>query len=169
MGRYLTQFKHDFLYDTAPIAMLSYLETGLGLCAANIATLRPLFKSWQAKKTARTPRADNGVSNLPSNIRFLLSFNFVRDPLASFRRQSWRRQSWRRQSGNPHDRSAQAHLVDDGRGLSTIPTHEPSAYGEDSIDVVPSYIVSGAIDEKKNQTCVKVKEMQDIDPARDLP
>lgn len=36
----------DYLYSTADVAMWSTTETGLGITAACVATLRPLLKSW---------------------------------------------------------------------------------------------------------------------------
>ncbi|PNS19020.1 hypothetical protein CAC42_6115 [Sphaceloma murrayae] len=44
-----TGYKGDFLYETAPIAVLSTIELGVGIVVANLATLRPILKrffSW---------------------------------------------------------------------------------------------------------------------------
>ncbi|KAH6647117.1 hypothetical protein BKA67DRAFT_639150 [Truncatella angustata] len=37
---------NDFLYSTSDVAIWSTVETGLGITAAGVATLRPLLKSW---------------------------------------------------------------------------------------------------------------------------
>jgi hypothetical protein len=54
----------DFLYATTDVAIWSCVETGLGITAACLATLRPLFRSWLANSTlGSTNRRGNGASN----------------------------------------------------------------------------------------------------------
>ncbi|KAF7531085.1 hypothetical protein G7054_g9218 [Neopestalotiopsis clavispora] len=48
----------DFLYSTSDIAMWSTIETGLGITAAGVATLRPLMKTFFGGSSAR----GNGTS-----------------------------------------------------------------------------------------------------------
>ncbi|KAF2218967.1 hypothetical protein BDZ85DRAFT_175844, partial [Elsinoe ampelina] len=42
-GHTFSQYKHEFLSETCLIAILSTIELGLGITAANMATFRPLF------------------------------------------------------------------------------------------------------------------------------
>ncbi|ETN42679.1 uncharacterized protein HMPREF1541_01836 [Cyphellophora europaea CBS 101466] len=63
--------KADFLYATTDVAIWSSSETGLGITAANTATLRPLVRSWlnntqlasTARSIARRPSFRRGPSS----------------------------------------------------------------------------------------------------------
>lgn len=55
----------DFLYATTDVAIWSGVETGLGITAACLATLRPLFRGW----LANTRRTTNALTRRASNRR----------------------------------------------------------------------------------------------------
>lgn len=63
----------DFLFATTDVAIWSTVESGLGICAASAATLRPLFRTFYSStpsgtnKTHRTPIFGNQVSTWRSS------------------------------------------------------------------------------------------------------
>ncbi|KAF4547692.1 Hypothetical protein D9617_37g012180 [Elsinoe fawcettii] len=146
MGKYLIHFKQEFLFDTAPIAMLSYVECGLGIFAANMATLRPLFKQWQAKRhPSAAGQVNHNHSKMPSNIRFLLSFRFV--------------DSLRRTSRNLADSSPQTGLIQDHGPASMQVTNDSGITRLGSMSTYRDMsFCHGGESEKKTTTLVVVEE-----------
>lgn len=49
-----TRYKGEFLYETAPLALLTTIELGCCVCAANLATVQPLLKRWGRNLGLRT-------------------------------------------------------------------------------------------------------------------
>ncbi|KAF2156343.1 hypothetical protein K461DRAFT_318917 [Myriangium duriaei CBS 260.36] len=45
------QREGEFVHDAAPLVLLTTIELGAGVCAANLATLRPLYNVWLRKLT----------------------------------------------------------------------------------------------------------------------
>lgn len=60
----------DFLYATTDVAIWSCVETGLGITAASLATLRPLFRTWLANSSLGSASRRNGGASggLPGSI-----------------------------------------------------------------------------------------------------
>lgn len=55
---FLNVYKHDFLYNTVPVAICSTAEVTLGITAGCCACLRPLFQRWLDR--ARTTKGVSG-------------------------------------------------------------------------------------------------------------
>ncbi|PNS14421.1 hypothetical protein CAC42_3707 [Sphaceloma murrayae] len=76
-GHTFSQYKNEFLFETCLIAILSTVELGLGITAANIATLRPLFREvrqW-TKSTRGSSRLATQTMPNSANIRWVTAFN----------------------------------------------------------------------------------------------
>lgn len=59
----------DFLYATTDVAIWSCVETGLGITASCLATLRPLLRTWLANTgLGSSHRRNGGSGGLPSSI-----------------------------------------------------------------------------------------------------
>ncbi|KAK2764603.1 hypothetical protein FQN54_009298 [Arachnomyces sp. PD_36] len=61
-----TYREKDFLYATTPISICSHLEAGLGISAANLPTLRPLFRFSRVDATPSPNRRRSSYNQVPS-------------------------------------------------------------------------------------------------------
>ncbi|TKX27703.1 hypothetical protein C1H76_0130 [Elsinoe australis] len=86
-GHTFGEYKHEFLFETCLIAILSTIELGLGITAANVATFRPLFRKWKSHLPTTQQRQYDPTSSISrqANIRWVVPFKFGDDAAAGQR------------------------------------------------------------------------------------
>lgn len=66
---------HEFLYDTALIAICSTFEVGLGVTAAIVTTSRPLSRAWMSGRRSKREVPGRNIPLGQSNIHWVMSLN----------------------------------------------------------------------------------------------
>lgn len=92
------QQEGEFLHDTAPLILLTTIELGAGVCAANLATLRPLFKILARRfgfrepidRSKRITRADaeNWYKSIPVGLTVVRPPSPISGPMRDWHRPS---------------------------------------------------------------------------------
>ncbi|KAF4556675.1 Hypothetical protein D9617_1g085540 [Elsinoe fawcettii] len=140
-GHTFSQYKHEFLYETALIAILSTIELGLGITAANMATFRPLFRQLRNAR-ARSPRNDASKTlGNATNIRWVMPFHFG-EPAGQ---------------RSPVRPARQTDLISPNESQKTVKT---IVTGRESIGEMPDLVFAQLGDQEKGEVGEQVVEMR---------